>query len=161
MLLLVLLPVHMHLLLLGLARRVPATSDGGPTRLALNSSSATSTASFMQLGTGRKIPVQQKFDMKCLCSKEVTVPESGKIPVDIPIGKCAATEAAVSQACLACAPVRLHRQAAPTPPPTHAAQKRRLYRAKYMQGNGSIVQHVCERLQTQATTCNHKEICNN
>ena len=51
--------------------------------------------SFLQ--TGRKIPIQQKFDMKCTCSKEVIVPESGKIPVDIPVGKCAATDVVVQQ----------------------------------------------------------------
>ena len=46
---------------------------------------------------GKSIPIQQKFDMKCMCSKEVTVPDSGKLPVDIPIGKCAATEIVVKQ----------------------------------------------------------------
>ena len=80
-------------------QRPPQTSPAGWTAAAMlaNEANMTSAASFLQLGTGRKIPVQQKFDMKCLCSKEVTVPESGKIPVDIPIGKCAATEAAVKQ----------------------------------------------------------------
>ena len=36
-----------------------------------NEANMTSAASFLQLGTGRKIPVQQKFDMKCLCSKDL------------------------------------------------------------------------------------------
>merc|ERR1711988_134024 len=47
---------------------------------------------FLETATGKKVPMQQKFDMKCMCVKELVIPESGKIPVDIPFGKCAATE---------------------------------------------------------------------
>lgn len=50
------------------------------------------TPMFLETATGKKVPMQQKFDMKCMCVKELVIPESGKIPVDIPFGKCAATE---------------------------------------------------------------------
>ena len=79
----------------------PPTAE--PSELAYESAPdnppAKSAWSFLQTGMtmGKSIPIQQKFDMKCMCSKEVTVPDSGKLPVDIPIGKCAATEIVVKQ----------------------------------------------------------------
>ena len=81
----------------------PAPPTAEPSELAYESAPdnppAKSAWSFLQTGMtmGKSIPIQQKFDMKCMCSKEVTVPDSGKLPVDIPIGKCAATEIVVKQ----------------------------------------------------------------
>lgn len=60
--------------------------------------SARVDTSFLELQHMRPkvIPMQSPFNVKCVCTSVVNVPSNLKLPMEIPFGKCAATEVTVA-----------------------------------------------------------------
>merc|ERR1711974_238155 len=53
--------------------------------------------SFLEVGEQPKvIPMQSPFQVKCVCTSVINVPSNMKLPMEIPFGKCAATEVTIA-----------------------------------------------------------------